>query len=578
MRLKAQALERMRVFRPPTLQKAYRSLMASRQIDIAQAAWAANDYSVQDSVDHEVYKMVGRHGKGMVSRGIVAAGRLHALGIADEWSSPLPTFESKTPSNNIIDNPMWLPLKLLCSPPRPDDYTAPQPPAARPASLAVKDIGGNRTMVSNLLESVVSGRASFAVGIPASRPTALEVGVSVDGMGKGDGVRNVGGGSGSATDAAAGAAVPPATRVGKTASDAAASAAGTPPPSSSGAAVAAAAAAAAAPPRLGAEAAVAGGLPAKPGGGNEAEKGTVVAGPAAGGNKKDSGASGLQESVATATRYRSARCIDADIMATVDAEVKPRDDGGVSAEPWPAHAVEGGGGRDVYAPEMGWGSTATSEGAAPAEDDGVATSAVVEVLKMAGKEGMTLSQLWGAARRAETATVRSTAATAGESEGQQEWRRLRGVIGCVLRSSGVLCVCSAEDVRYVHEDSCGLLVVPPGPTAESGSYGASSAPATAPAAPIEVDADSMDEEEASESATSKGWKGKGKGKKRSGPTAAAAAPSSPGLALKDGVKRKVLFPWTTFDGEVDLRFLNRIRQGLVAYIRSNPGCLAADIR
>ncbi|CAM9402874.1 unnamed protein product [Ectocarpus sp. 4 AP-2014] len=586
----AQALERMRVFRPPTLQKAYRSLMASRQIDIAQAAWAANDYSVQDSVDHEVYKMVGRHGKGMVSRGIVAAGRLHALGIADEWSSPLPTFESRTPSNNIIDNPMWLPLKLLCSPPRPDDYTAPQPPAARPASLAVKDIGGNRTMVSNLLESVVSGRASFAVGIPASRPTALEVGVSVNGMGMGDEVRDVGGGSGSgsgsgsgggggsgsATDAAAGAAVPRATRVGKTASDAAAAAAGTPPPLSSGAAVAAAAAAA--PPRLAAETAVTGGHPAKPGGGNEAAQGTVVAGPAAGGNKKDSGGSGLQESVATATRYRSARCIDADIMATVDAKVKPRDDGGVSAEPWPAHAVEGGSGRDVYAPEMGWGSTATSEGAAPAEEDGVATSAVVEVLKKAGKEGMTLSQLWGAARRAKTATVRSTGATAEESERQQQWRRLRGVIGCVLRSRGVLCVCGAEDVRYVHEDSCGLLVVPPGPTAEHGSFGASSAPATAPATPMEVDADSMDEEEASESATRKGWKGKGKGKKRSGPAAAAAAPSSPGLALKDGVKRKVLFPWTTFDGEVDLRFLNRIRQGLVAYVRSNPGCLAADIR
>ncbi|CAB1103033.1 unnamed protein product [Ectocarpus sp. CCAP 1310/34] len=600
--------------------KAYRSLMASRQIDIAQAAWAANDYSVQDSVDHEVYKMVGRHGKGMVSRGIVAAGRLHALGIAGdntehEWSSPLPTFESRTPSNNIIDNPMWLPLKLLCrfvslslpaspyldakiqprlpparSPPRPDDYTAPQPPAARPASLAVKDIGGNRTMVSNLLESVVSGRASFAVGIPASRPTTLELGVSIDGMGMGDGVRDVGGGSGSgsgsgggggsgsATDAAAGAAVPPATSLGKTASDAAAPAAGTPPQSSSGAAVAAVAAAAAAPPRPGAETAVVGGHPAKPGDGNEAAQGTVVAGPAAGGNKKDSGASGLQESVATATRYRSARCIDADIMATVDAEVRPRDDGGVSAEPWPAHAMEGGSGRDVFPPEMGWGSTATSEGAAPAEDDGVATSAVVEALKKAGKEGMTLSQLWGAARRAKTVTVRSTAATTGESERQQQWRRLRGVIGCVLRSSGVLCVCGAGDVRYVHEDSCGLLAIPPGPTAESGSFGTSSAPVTAPATPMEVEADSMDEEEASDSATRKGWKGKGKGKKSSEPAAAAAAPSSPGLALKDGVKRKVLFPWTTFDGEVDLRFLNRVRQGLVAYVRSNPGCLAAGIR
>ncbi|CAN0118809.1 unnamed protein product, partial [Ectocarpus fasciculatus] len=309
-----QALERMQVFRPPTLQKAYRSLMASRQIDIAQAAWAANDYSVQDSVDHEVYKMVGRHGTGMVSRGIVAAGRLHALGVADEWSNPLPTFESKTPSNNIADDPMWLSLKLLCSPPLPDDYAAPQPPAARPASLAVKDIGGNRTMVSNLLESVVSGRARFAVGIPAPRPTALEGGVGVQGDGGDSASASA---SGSATDAAVGAAVPPATRGGKTASDAAIPAAGTPPPSSSGAA-----AAAAAPSRPGAGTAVTGGQPAKPGGGNEAAKGTVVGGPAAGGNKKEGGTSGLKESVTTATRYRSARCIDADIMATIDAEVK----------------------------------------------------------------------------------------------------------------------------------------------------------------------------------------------------------------------------------------------------------------
>lgn len=287
-------------------------------------------------------------------------------------------------------------------------------------------------MVSNLLESVVSGRASFAVGIPAARPTALEGGVDVGGMGIDVGVPGVGGGS---SGGGGGSGL---------AGDAPAPAAGTPPLSSSGVA---AVAAAAAPPRPGAETAVKGGQPAKPSGGNEAAQGTVVAGPAAGGNKKDGGTSGLQESVTTATRYRSARCIDADIMATIDAEVKPRDDGVVSAAP--ANAVEGGGGRDVYAPEMGWGSAAASEGAAPAEDDGVATSAVVEALKKAGKEGMTLSQLWGAARLATAATVRSTAETAGESERRQQWRRLLGVIGCVLRSSEVLCVCGAKDVRFV---------------------------------------------------------------------------------------------------------------------------------
>lgn len=47
-----------------------------------QAAWAANDYSVQDCVDHEVYKMIGRHGTSMVTRGIVAADALDAFGCA----------------------------------------------------------------------------------------------------------------------------------------------------------------------------------------------------------------------------------------------------------------------------------------------------------------------------------------------------------------------------------------------------------------------------------------------------------------------------------------------------------------
>lgn len=112
----------------------------------------------------------------------------------------------------------------------------------------------------------------------------------------------------------------------------------------------------------------------------------------------------------------------------------------------------------------------------------------------------------------------------------------------------------------MHEDSCGLLVVPPGPTAESGSFGESSAPATAPATPMEVDADSMDEEEASESATRKGWKGKGKGKKRSGPAAAAAAPSSPGLALK--VLRSWLVFIVNYCGGFGRRFLPHLFESL----------------
>lgn len=33
-----------------------------------------------------------------------------------------------------------------------------------------------------------------------------------------------------------------------------------------------------------------------------------------------------------------------------------------------------------------------------------------------------------------------------------------------------------------------------------------------------------------------------------------------------------------FEGEANLRLLNRIRQGMVAHIRSKPGCQANDVR
>lgn len=40
---------------------------------------------MQDSVDHEVYKMIGRHGSSLaLSRGIVAEGSLRAVGSAGE--------------------------------------------------------------------------------------------------------------------------------------------------------------------------------------------------------------------------------------------------------------------------------------------------------------------------------------------------------------------------------------------------------------------------------------------------------------------------------------------------------------
>lgn len=50
------------------------------------------------------------------------------------------------------------------------------------------------------------------------------------------------------------------------------------------------------------------------------------------------------------------------------------------------------------------------------------------------------------------------------------------------------------------------------------------------------------------------------------------------VAQGGGPKPKVMFPWMSLEGEVNLRLLNRTRQALVAYVRSNPGCQAADVR
>lgn len=45
-----------------------------------------------------------------------------------------------------------------------------------------------------------------------------------------------------------------------------------------------------------------------------------------------------------------------------------------------------------------------------------------------------------------------------------------------------------------------------------------------------------------------------------------------------GTEPKKLFPWTSFNGEVNVQLLNRMRYGLLSYTRKYPGCLASKIR
>lgn len=47
-------LTRLKGLSPPLLQKAYRVLLSLRQVNILEKAWTANDFRVEDCVDHEV--------------------------------------------------------------------------------------------------------------------------------------------------------------------------------------------------------------------------------------------------------------------------------------------------------------------------------------------------------------------------------------------------------------------------------------------------------------------------------------------------------------------------------------------
>lgn len=47
-------LARLKGVSPPLLQKAYRVLLSLRQVNILEKAWTANEFRVEDCVDHEV--------------------------------------------------------------------------------------------------------------------------------------------------------------------------------------------------------------------------------------------------------------------------------------------------------------------------------------------------------------------------------------------------------------------------------------------------------------------------------------------------------------------------------------------
>ena len=302
-------------------------------------------------------------------------------------------------------------------------------------------------MLAKLLEAVVRGRATFAVKSHPGSLTTPEGGGAAAIGGVGVAARTGGSGGGSGSGAATGSGT----------------AGGAPPaPSSAGASTSASITA----PRGGdlasssstGKASAArvdrpGGVDSGGGGGDNAKRG----GPSSAGGEQQQQQQHPQQQeggvVCTTSRYRSSKSIDGDIMATVVAEARPRGGsgsagmgGGDTSSP-----SAGKDGRDVYGPEMGWGlaNLGGGGGGGGGEEEGMidgiagssAAAVVVGALKDAKDKGMRLSELRRAAFRA-----MSAAATPGAGQGGED---LLAVIGRVVRSSAVVCVCDAEDVRLV---------------------------------------------------------------------------------------------------------------------------------
>ena len=301
-------------------------------------------------------------------------------------------------------------------------------------------------MLAKLLEAVVRGRATFAVKSPPGSLTTPEGGGAAAIGGVGVAARTGGSGGGSGSGAATGSGTAGGAPSAPSSAGASTSASITAPRGGNLASSSSTGKASAA--RVDRPGGVDSG-----GGGDNAKRG----GPSSAGGEQQQQQQHPQQQeggvVCTTSRYRSSKSIDGDIMATVVAEARPRGGsgsagmgGGDTSSP-----SAGKDGRDVYGPEMGWGlaNLGGGGGGGGGEEEGMidgiagssAAAVVVGALKDAKDKGMRLSELRRAAFRA-----MSAAAAAGAGQGGED---LLAVIGRVVRSSAVVCVCDAEDVRLV---------------------------------------------------------------------------------------------------------------------------------
>lgn len=246
------------------------------------------------------------------------------------------------------------------------------------ASLAVKDVGRDQRMVSTVLESIARGNAGFTV-----KPAIESV--------------SEGCASGGATLGVNSPAKPRADGVAST------------------------------------SVSILGGTRGVEGV-EEVEKGSV-GGRLSGGDEQGQnigfgvGVAATGRESAAVNRYRTARIIDSDIMATMVAEIRPvaRAAGHGGGNDAPACTEDG---QEVLVPEAERGSTLDAQ-----DGDGDVAGYVVKALKEAGEKGMTVPQL----RRSVCGILRGIGAGGNDRERVASMSR-------ALRNEAVACVCGAEDV------------------------------------------------------------------------------------------------------------------------------------
>ncbi|CAM9329282.1 unnamed protein product, partial [Sphacelaria rigidula] len=167
-------------------------------------------------------------------------------------------------------------------------------------------------------------------------------------------------------------------------------------------------------------------------------------------------------------KYRTFSRVDSSIMSSIATDIKPtwptRSSGGgagrtthyMPARDAPRHITggsvsrargkrsDGGDVKIVIGPEIEWGLDT------PDGQERITMKSVVEPLRAAGENGISLAELRKALRGL---------GNAGNGVHEEDNVLLAG-LGHALRVGEVVCVCSAENIRYMHKEVAKLWIVP----------------------------------------------------------------------------------------------------------------------